>query len=332
MLRKGIINNIKPIRYSNCIRLYSTHSIDDNDSTSVNIHTYPLTKFNTIVNFCPQGYNIVKERFGKYIKTQDSGLFVSIPFLDTLRFVDMREMTISISPQSAITKDNVSVEIGGALYVQAVDPYKVCYGVRRPLVAVRTHAISAMRSKIGEIELDDLFHNRAILNKSLCTVLESACSPWGLKVMRHEVTDIIPDPEVSRAMDAQATAERRRREKIINADAQKKSEILESEGHKQKEINIAEGHRQRVILEAESEKAKQDLEAEGQALALERIAKILKTNEGRDAMNFQIAEEYFKTIGKGLGNSSTVFIPKDPADINSIIAKGMGIIGNMNKK
>lgn len=314
------------------LRLYSTSSVQLDDTTSVDIYNYPPIKSNTIANFCPQGYNIVKERFGKFVTTQESGLFISVPIIETLRLVDMREMTISIAPQSAITKDNVSVEIGGALYVQATDPKKVCYGVRRPLIAVRTHAISAMRSKIGEIDLDDLFHNRAILNQSLCDVLGPACKPWGLQVLRHEITDIIPDPEVSRAMDAQATAERRRREKVINADALKKSEILESEGQMQREINIAEGNKQRVILEAESIKTKQDLEAEGQAIALDRIAKILKLNEGRDAMNFQIAEEYFRTIGKGLSESSTVFIPDNVADINSIIAKGMGVIGAMTKK
>lgn len=309
-------------------------------------------KSNTFINICPQGYVIMRERFGKLHTVISPGIFLAIPFIDQLRYkVNLRELCIKISPQSAITKDNVSVDIGGALYVQIKDAMKACYEIENVLLAVKMHGISSMRSAIGCVELDELLHNRQRLNEKLHGDLQNAANKWGIDVTRYELTEIHPDKQVSHAMDAQATAERKKRETVLNASALREKLILESEGEQQKMINLANGRMQEVLLAAKAEKernilqaegdkqknillaeadrVRQEMEAIGHANALTTVSQALAQPSAHDAMNYNMAQKYAETIAAGLQKTSTVFVNESITNIPSLLAKGTSIVSTM---
>lgn len=294
--------------------------------SSIDINNFPPRKTNTLVNIIPQGYEAVIERFGKFKCVKQAGLCFAIPFIDEIRLVDMREITITIDPQVSTTRDNVTVKTGGALYVKGTDAYKLCYGVRRPLIAVVTHAQSAMRTATGSVELDTLFHNRNVLNQKLVDDLREATQNWGLKPERYELTEVTPDVDVSHAMAAQSVAERKRRETILSADAVRQKYELESQGKRQAQINEAQGAKDSMILQAEADRQKMILQAEGIAISLRTIAKELETETGREALSYQLASKYVEAMAQGLSQSSTVFLPKDVGDVPKIMGTGMAIL------
>merc|ERR1719433_718856 len=223
-------------------RTFLTDDVPDN----------PRARANTVLNICHQGTTTVVERFGKYYNNVQPGIFLAIPLIDTLYTVDLRETVINIRPQSAITKDNVRIELCGALYLRFDDPYKALYGAKRPLFAAVQQAQSVMRSCVGRLEMDDIFHKRHELNKAVQDGIQNATEHWGLKVNRYEVTDITPDPEIAKAMDLQAAAERHRREKVKSATAEKESTILISEGRRLQMINEAQGEAERIVRSAQA--------------------------------------------------------------------------------
>jgi len=164
---------------------------------SLEINRWPISKTNTILNIVPQGKRMVVERFGKLHAIHESGYFIAIPFVDSIAYViDVRERAVDILPQSAITRDNVSVEVSGNLFVRVVDPERAAYGARNPLYAAMMHAQSAMRSAIGELELDEILHNRAGLNTIIKGSLQEAAVAWGLEIRRYELTEITPDEQI----------------------------------------------------------------------------------------------------------------------------------------
>ncbi|CAM9501542.1 unnamed protein product, partial [Discosporangium mesarthrocarpum] len=173
---------------------------------------WPISQRNTVINVCQQGERMVVERLGKLHSIQNPGWFIAIPFFDHIAYrIDMRERNIEIAPQGAITKDNVSVEVSGNLYVQFMDPERAAYGNANPLYGVRQHAQSSMRAAIGELELDEILHARSTLNSMIKSSVQAAADAWGMEVKRYEITDITPDRQISEAMDKQAAAERVRR-------------------------------------------------------------------------------------------------------------------------
>eukprot|EP01040_Poterioochromonas_malhamensis_P015531 gene15531-17399_t len=177
---------------------------------------WPKAKQNSVVNVCPQGFKMVVERLGKLHQIQEAGWFVAVPLIDSIRFVvDMREKALSISPQSAITKDNVHVHVSGNLYCQFIDAERAAYGSKNPLYAVKQHAQSAMRAAIGELELDEILHARAKLNDIIKGSVQESALAWGLDIKRYEITEITPDKFITEAMDKQAAAERDRRKKVL---------------------------------------------------------------------------------------------------------------------
>lgn len=158
---------------------------------------------------------MVVERLGKLNSIKESGWFFAIPFIDQIRFVvDMREKALSITPQSAITKDNVHVQVSGNLYCQFVDPEKAAYGSKNPIYAVKQHAQSSMRAAIGELELDQILRARAELNTVIRATVQEAAEAWGLEIKRYEITEVSPDKFITEAMGRQAASERERRSKV----------------------------------------------------------------------------------------------------------------------
>jgi len=288
---------------------------------SDDIPNNPRPRTNTLINLCHQGTVMVVERFGRYSHEVSPGLFFAIPFIDTLYSIDFRETVINIRPQSAITKDNVRIELSGCLYVKFEDSYKALYGAKRPLFAAVQQAQSVMRSCVGKMEMDDIFHNRTELNDSVREGIQNATEFWGLTVNRYEVTDIVPDVEIAKAMDLQAAAERHRREKILAAKAERESIILISEGKRSQMINEAKGDAERIVRSSEAK-----------AEALLKIARVLEgSEEARRAMEFDISEKYFVYLQE-LGKSpSTVFLPSDVSNVNQVVATGIASFRALSK-
>jgi regulator of protease activity HflC (stomatin/prohibitin superfamily) len=246
------------LRFINNNKKFSTQSLLDFDD---DLDTWPRSKANTIVNVCPQGSQMVVERLGKFKKVEEGGWFFAIPAVDDIRFVvDMREKALSITPQSAITKDNVHVHVSGNLYCQFIDAEKAAYGSKNPIYSVKQHAQSSMRAAIGEMELDEILHARAALNTIIRTTVQESAAAWGLEIKRYEITEVSPDKFITDAMDKQAAAERDRRKKVLEAEGDKRSIELNSEGMKIQMRNESEGFLIKTKNEAEARKIQLILE------------------------------------------------------------------------
>jgi regulator of protease activity HflC (stomatin/prohibitin superfamily) len=317
------------------LKLYKTRQF--NFSTKI-ISSTP----NFIINICNQNDNIIIERLGKFNRIQKPGIFFAIPIVDKLKYViDMRELTIPIEPQHSITQDNVTLSIAGVVYMKFVDPYKTAYGVSDPIYAVTQFAQSAMRSIVGKHSLDEIFHKRDKLNEYIIECLKEGIENWGIKVLRYEITEIQTSNEITDAMNRQASAERKRREDVLHAEALKRSQILESEGFKQKLINESEGRKIQIeneaIAMANSIKIKADAtkydivkHAEAKSEALQILGEKLKTEEGQKAAQLEIANNYISEFGKVIERANSVIIPSDVNDISNVICKAMSIANLMN--
>jgi len=323
-------------------RFFSSYTFDGFSSGGGggggNVWQWPVSKLNTVFNIVPQGHRYVVERFGKLHSIQESGWFLAIPFVDNISYViDVRERALDIPPQSAITRDNVSVEVSGNLFVRFRDPEKAAYGALNPLYSVTQHAQSAMRSAIGEMELDEILHGRAKLNSLIKGNLQEAAEPWGLEVRRYEITEITPDQQIRIAMDKQAAAERARREHVLRAEGSKRQAELESEGLRISLTNESEGNLIRVRNEAEATKTKILLEAQGQAEAirltaeaqaeaLQKISEKLQQPGGQEAARLAVAREYVAMYGEMGRESNTILFNERPADVTSLMAQAMTAI------
>lgn len=296
---------------------------------------WPVTKSNTIFNIVPQGHKFVVERFGKLHSVEESGWFLAIPLVDQIAYViDVRERAIDIEPQAAITRDNVSVEVSGNLFVKFQDPEKAAYGALNPLYSVTQHAQSAMRSAIGEMELDEILHNRSRVNALIKGGLQEAALPWGLEVRRYEITEITPDHQIRIAMDKQAAAERDRRENVLRAEGDKRRAQLtsegvkisltnESEGNLVKVQNEAEATKQRILLEAQGQAEAIRLTANAQAEALELIANQINKEGGTEAAKLALAKEYVSMYGEMGAKSNTIMFNDKPADVNALLSQAV---------
>ena len=305
------------------------------DGFSESDTTWPITRTNTVFNIVPQGHKYVVERFGKLHHVYDSGWFLAIPLVDSIAYViDIRERAIEVPGQSAITRDNVSVEVSGNLFVRFMDPLKAAYGALQPLYSVTQHAQSAMRSAIGEMELDEMLHGRAKLNRLIQGSLQEAAEPWGLEIRRYEITEITPDQVIRVAMDKQAAAERDRREKVLRAEGAKRQAELESEGVKISLANESEGNLIKIRNEAEAEKFKITLEAEAkaeavrltasaQAQALREVSQALEQPGGEEAARLALAREYVTMYGDMGQKSNTILFNERPADVTALLTQAM---------
>jgi regulator of protease activity HflC (stomatin/prohibitin superfamily) len=288
---------------------------------------------NTIVRFVPQQTAWVVERMGKFHRILDPGLAVLLPFLDKIQYVQsLKEAAIEIPTQSAITSDNVTLEMDGVLYIKVVDAYKASYGVEDAEYAISQLAQTTMRSEIGQLSLDHVLKERQSLNHNITTALNEAAADWGLTCLRYEIKDIHPPQNVLEAMHRQVSAER-----------SKRAEILDSEGHRQAAINIAEGAKQSQILSSEAHKSQSINEANGEAeailakakataLGIQEIARAInETPGGKDAVSLQVAEHYVEAFGKLAKESNTVIVPAGLNDMGSFISSGLGIYSQVSQ-
>lgn len=226
------------------------------------------------VKIVPQAQAMVVERLGGYLATWSVGVHFKVPFVDRIaRRVNLKEQVIDFKPQPVITEDNVTMQIDTVVFFQITDPKLFAYGVENPLMAIENLTATTLRNIIGDLELDETLTSRELINTKMRTLLDVATDPWGIKVNRVELKNIIPPSSIQEAMEKEMKAERERRESILRAEGEKKSTILVAEGKKESAILDAEAEKQAAILRAEAEKEKKIREAEGQAEAILKVQK-----------------------------------------------------------
>ncbi|MBQ6466762.1 MAG: paraslipin [Clostridia bacterium] len=228
------------------------------------------------IKIVPQSRAYVIERLGAYSSTWDTGIHVKIPFIERIaKQVSLKEQVVDFPPQPVITKDNVTMQIDTIVFFQITDPKLFAYGVEKPIMAIENLTATTLRNIIGELELDHTLTSRDTINAKIRGILDEATDPWGIKVNRVELKNILPPKEIQDAMEKQMKAERQRREAILTAEGQKESQILVAQGHKESQILQAQADKEAAILAAEAEKESKIRKAEGEAQA------ILKVEEAR---------------------------------------------------
>ena len=231
-----------------------------------------LLIFVSCIRIVPQAQAMVVERLGAYLETWNVGVHFKMPFIDRVaKRVLLKEQVVDFAPQPVITKDNVTMQIDTVVFFQITDPKLYAYGVENPIMAIENLTATTLRNIIGDLELDQTLTSRETINTKMRSALDVATDPWGIKVNRVELKNIIPPAAIQDAMEKQMKAERERREAILRAEGEKKSTILVAEGKKQSAILDAEADKQAAILHAEAEKEKRIREAEGQAEAILKI-------------------------------------------------------------
>ena len=233
-----------------------------------------LVGFSSCIKIVPQAQALVVERLGAYLDTWSVGVHFRMPFVDRVaKKVNLKEQVVDFPPQPVITKDNVTMRIDTVVFFQITDPKLFAYGVENPIMAIENLTATTLRNIIGDLELDQTLTSRETINAKMRASLDVATDPWGIKVNRVELKNIIPPAAIQDAMEKQMKAERERREAILKAEGEKKSTILVAEGKKASAILDAEAEKQAAILRAEAEKEKKIKEAEGQAEAILKVQK-----------------------------------------------------------
>ncbi|MFU8783552.1 SPFH domain-containing protein [Aliidiomarina sp.] len=269
----------------------------------------------------PQRSNFVIERLGKYSRTLDSGFHLLIPFVDKVAYIQsLKEEVIDVERQACVTKDNIQVGINGVLYIQVIDAYKASYGINDYRYAASQLAQTTMRSVIGQTDLDKTFEERAAINEEVVKALDEAASPWGIKVLRYEISDIELPVSIKDALEQQMRAERERRAAIAKSEGERQAMINVSEGQKQEVINLSEGEKMKQINEAEGRAREIELIAIATAEGLSKIAIAISEPGGRDAVNLRVAEQYVKEFGKLAKTNNTMIIPAELANIGGAVA------------
>ena len=242
------------------------------------------------IRIVPQAQALVVERLGGYLGTYGVGIHFMVPFIDRVaKKVNLKEQVEDFPPQPVITKDNVTMRIDTVVYYQITDPKLYAYGVDNPIMAIENLTATTLRNIIGDLELDSTLTSRETINTKMRATLDEATDPWGIKVNRVELKNIIPPTEIQNAMEKQMKAERERREAILRAEGEKKSSILRAEGHKESMILEAEAEKEAAILNAEAKKEATIREAEGQAEAILKVQRA--TADGLRAIREAGADE-----------------------------------------
>lgn len=269
------------------------------------------------IKVVPQAKSYVIERLGSYYATWKNGLHVKIPFVDRVsNVVTLKEIVKDFAPQPVITKDNVTMQIDTVVYFQITDPKLYTYGVEYPISAIENLTATTLRNIIGELELDQTLTSRDIINSKMRSILDEATDPWGIKVNRVEVKNILPPKDIQEAMEKQMRAERERREKILQAEGEKKSSIL-----------IAEGEKESAILRAEADMEAQIKRAEGEAEALLKIKKAeaegIKLLKDAKADSSVLTLKSYEALAKVADGQATKIIV--PSELQSIATLGTTI-------
>ena len=268
----------------------------------------------------------VVERFGKFHTVLEPGLRFLVPLMHKVQYVfSLKEEALTVPSQSAVTRDNVSINIDGVLYVKVEDAYRAAYGVEEPHFAITQLAQTTMRSEIGKLTLDETFLERDRLNAQIVHAINAAASDWGIACKRYEIRDIAPPHAVRQAMEMQAEAERRKRALILDSEGERLAEINLAEGKKASAVLASEGLMQERINLAKGEAEAIQLTAAASAKAVGMLSTAVLQEGGQEACTLRVAEQYVAAF-KGLAESgSTVVIPANTGDVGGMVAQAMAV-------
>ena len=277
------------------------------------------------IRIVPQAYAVVLERLGAYKATWSTGIHFKVPFIERVaRRVNLKEQVVDFPPQPVITKDNVTMQIDTVVFFQITDPKLYAYGVENPIMAIENLSATTLRNIIGDMELDETLTSREVINTRMRASLDEATDPWGIKVNRVELKNIIPPAAIQDAMEKQMKAERERREAILRAEGEKKSTVLVAEGKKESAILDAEAEKQAAILRAEAHKEATIREAEGQAEAILKIQqanadglRFLKEAAPDDAVLQLKSLEAFEKAADG--KATKIIIPSEIKNLAGLV-------------
>jgi regulator of protease activity HflC (stomatin/prohibitin superfamily) len=261
----------------------------------------------------------VIERLGKYSRTLGAGFHILAPFIDRVAYRHiLKEQAVDVPPQNCITKDNISVEIDGILYMRVIDPVKASYGIMDYRFAIIQLAQTTMRSEIGKIELDRTFESRENVNVSIVNSIDEASSPWGIKLTRYEIKNIEPPQTIREAMEKQMRAERVKREQIALSEGDKQARINRAEGDKQEAIKKSEGERIRMENEALGKAAAIFEVAKATGQGIGEIAKAINQPGGKDAVSLRIATDWIQSFANLAKTTNSMIVPTNVADLASV--------------
>lgn len=291
-----------------------------------------LLILSSCIRIVPQAQALVVERLGAYLETWSVGVHFKVPFIDRVaKRVILKEQVVDFAPQPVITKDNVTMKIDTVVFFQITDPKLFAYGVENPIMAIENLTATTLRNIIGDLELDQTLTSRETINTKMRSALDVATDPWGIKVNRVELKNIIPPAAIQDAMEKQMKAERERRESILRAEGEKKSTILVAEGKKESAILEAEAEKEAAILRAEAQKEKMIREAEGEAEAILKVQKAeadgLRFIKEAGADNAVLQLKSLEAFAKAAdGKATKIIIPSEIQGIAGLV-KGLTEVG-----
>ena len=291
-----------------------------------------LLILSSCIRIVPQAQALVVERLGAYLETWSVGVHFKVPFIDRVaKRVILKEQVVDFAPQPVITKDNVTMKIDTVVFFQITDPKLFAYGVENPIMAIENLTAPPLRNIIGDLELDQTLTSRETINTKMRAALDVATDPWGIKVNRVELKNIIPPAAIQDAMEKQMKAERERRESILRAEGEKKSTILVAEGKKESAILEAEAEKEAAILRAEAQKEKMIREAEGEAEAILKVQKAeadgLRFIKEAGADNAVLQLKSLEAFAKAAdGKATKIIIPSEIQGIAGLV-KGLTEVG-----
>lgn len=274
----------------------------------------------------------VVERLGAFHSVWGVGLHLKVPFIErVVKKVSLKEQVADFDPQPVITKDNVTMQIDTVVYYQITDPKLYTYGIEQPILAIENLSATTLRNLIGDLELDQCLTSRDIVNTKMRQILDEATDPWGIKVNRVELKNILPPKEIQNAMEKQMKAERERRESILQAEGQKQSQILVAEGEKQSTILRADAEKQAAILKAEAERQAAILKAEGEAQAILNVQKALadsikmlnEANPNDQVVKIKALESFEKAAD---GQATKIIVPSEIQSLAGLAASFKGLL------
>ena len=274
-----------------------------------------------VVRIVPQRSAYIVERLGKYSRTLEAGFHILVPFIDRIAYRhSLKEEAFDVPQQQCITRDNISVSVDGVLYLQVIDPQAASYGITDYRYAATSLAQTTLRSVIGQIELDKTFEERSKINIEVVNALDEAAQPWGVKVLRYEIADILLPNTINDALEQQMRAERERRAVVARSEGERQEKINISEGQKAQIINLSIAEKEKQINEAEGKAREIQMLAEATAAGIERIAAAINQPGGEQAVSLRIAEQYVSEFGKLAKTGNTLILPAELADIGGAVA------------
>eukprot|EP00760_Papus_ankaliazontas_P012594 PhM_4_TR15439/c0_g1_i1/m.22483 len=300
-------------------------------------HFRARPRVNTVLNIVPQGEMWVVERLGKYLTTLTPGMWFLMPAIDRIQYVhSSKEQGIPIPHQSAITRDNVMLDIDGVLFLRVVDAASASYNIDNPIFNLINIAQTTMRSEIGKLTLDALFEERDKLNQNIIESIKREAVDWGVECKRYEIRDIAVSDIVRKSMDLQAEAERRKRKVVLESEGERDAAINQAVGRREAAKQDAEARKYATIAQAEADYESATFEANANAVRAVTLGKALDDPEkgpsNRDALQYSLASQYVVNLGKFAKNTNTLLMPSNVGDASSVLASAMSVVDNVKGK